>query len=117
MLIFWINTTISDNKGKLVGTYESPSGEFEIKCYILGGGATHIGNLRAEVQNTNTKKTREIYWCYDQPEANVLWVDNDVVLINGKQLNVLTDSYDCTKDKDFMKKYYEYHGYRKTGDG
>ena len=35
-----------------------------------------------------------IYWNYHEDHAEVEWIDDETVIINGIQLNVLTEIYD-----------------------
>jgi hypothetical protein len=43
---------------------------------------------------------KNIYWGYPEKEAIVRWITNDVVIINGKVLNIFKDIYDFRRQKN-----------------
>ena len=50
--------------------------------------------MLCSVTNNNTGKEKNIYWQYRCTEANIVWLDEDTVQINGIELNVKRDTYD-----------------------
>ena len=80
--------------GDYIESYESPNGEYVVNSYLCSGNATVDFAVRCEAVNNKTGDTRNIYWEYHFDTADVSWVDENTVLINGHYLNVITDSYD-----------------------
>ena len=86
-------------QGEFVNSYESPDSNFTINIYLCNGGATTDFAIRGElVDNHNTTK-KNIYWGYHEEEADVNWIDENTVIINGRTLNVLKDVYDFRKEQ------------------
>lgn len=82
-------------KGDLIKQVPSPSGEYIFNAYLVSGNATVDFAIRGElVFNKEYRKPKTIYWNYHESEANVIWIDNQTVEINGHTLNVLKDRYD-----------------------
>lgn len=87
-------------KGELISEAISPNGEYTVKAYVSDGGATtDFAVLGVLKYNTKDKKSKNIYWNYHEDTANIKWVDNDTVIFNGKQLNVLHDTFDYRRGK------------------
>lgn len=84
-------------KGRLLFSSTSPEKEYEIHVY-LSEKSLSADAVRCEVKNRATGKTRNIYWEYRKSDAEVEWIEETVVSINGRTLNILTDSYDWRKD-------------------
>lgn len=73
----------------------SPDGAYTIKAYVTNGGATTSYAVRAElVFNNRNKKPKNIYWNYREEIADIKWVNNDTVVINGHALNVPNEKFD-----------------------
>jgi hypothetical protein len=72
----------------------SPERTYRIDAYKCSGNATTDFSIRCSVCVLSTEKEHNIYWAYHQDSVNIEWISNDVVLINGIYLNVLTDTYD-----------------------
>ncbi len=83
-------------KGEYLNSLESPNGEYTLKSYRCGAGATVDFSVRVEVIDNKTKKATNIYYRYHDYEADMEWLDNETVLINGIKLNI---------HKDYYKKY------------
>ena len=81
-------------KGELMETVYSPEESYKINSYLTDGGATVANSVRCEVVDISTGESRNIYWQYRCKIAEIEWIDEKTVNINGKELNVLTDSYD-----------------------
>ena len=78
----------------------SPKGTYVVKLYVTSP-ALSVGGTRGEVINNETGKGRNIYWEYNRnlfeagiTENIIIWESDEVVTINGKRLNVKTDTYD-----------------------
>jgi hypothetical protein len=72
----------------------SPDGVYTINSFLVSGNATVDFCVRCEVVENSSGDKRNLYWEYRCESAQLKWIDNTTVEINGKQLNVLTDSYD-----------------------
>ncbi|RPJ98358.1 DUF5412 domain-containing protein [Priestia endophytica] len=74
---------------------KSPDGVYTLKAYVTNGGATTSFAVRGElVFNNKSKKTKNIYWNYREESADIKWIDNNTVAINGHILNVPNDKFD-----------------------
>ncbi len=85
-------------KGDLVKSVSSPNEKCCLNIYLVNGGATVDFAIRGEIENIETGEKRNIYWKYHCEEANIEWIDDETVIINGKRLNILTDKYDWRTD-------------------
>ena len=90
-------------KGEYLCESVSPNGNYTVKIYITNE-ALSVGGTRGEVINNKTEKKRNIYWEYNRNlyeegiiENSILWESDEVVVINGKRLNVKKDAYDWRK--------------------
>lgn len=82
-------------KGEYLTEETSPNGVYTLKAYVNSGGATTSYTIRGElVFNKRNNKTKNIYWNYRENNANIDWIDNDTVVINGYTLNVPNDKFD-----------------------
>jgi len=82
-------------KGDYLTEETSPKGVYTLKAYVNSGGATTSYTIRGElVFNKRNNKTKNIYWNYRENNADINWIDNDTVVINGHTLNVPNDKFD-----------------------
>lgn len=81
-------------QGEFVAAYDSPSSNYTINIYLCNGGATTDFAIRGELIDNLNENKKNIYWGYHEDEADVNWLDEENVVINGKTLNVLHDVYD-----------------------
>ncbi|SFC59814.1 hypothetical protein SAMN04488168_106158 [Bacillus sp. 491mf] len=73
----------------------SPDGNYTLKTYLTNGGATTSFAIRGELVFNNRKnKAKNIYWNYREETADIEWIDNDTVIINGKTLHVPNEKFD-----------------------
>jgi hypothetical protein len=86
--------------GELICASTSPNGDYSIQAYLCDGGATTDQAIRAEVLNNTSGKVRNIYWQYHAYEADIKWLSDTLVRINGVELDVRTDAYDYRKDTE-----------------
>ncbi|QFG00629.1 hypothetical protein PB01_18545 [Psychrobacillus glaciei] len=82
-------------KGDFLTEEFSPNGKYTLRAYISDGGATTSYAIRGElVFNDEKGRKKNIYWNYREESADISWVDNDTVVINGHVLDVLRDKFD-----------------------
>lgn len=86
-------------EGTLIKSSTSPTDRYRVNAYLVDGGATTDFAIRAEVVDEYTGKKRNIYWNYHESDADLLWISNDTININGIVLNVTTDMYDFRKSE------------------
>jgi hypothetical protein len=85
--------------GEFLTEAKSPTGEYTVKAYVSMSGATVADAVRGEVvyhQKKNRKKN--IYWGYRKSTAEIVWIDDHTVSINGIELDVRKDVYDFRKE-------------------
>lgn len=81
--------------GEYLTEESSPDGTYTVKAYLTNGGATTSYSIRGELVFNNRKgKAKNIYWNYREETANIEWIDNDTVVINGHTLNVPKEKFD-----------------------
>lgn len=81
--------------GEYLTEESSPDGTYTVKAYLTNGGATTSYSIRGELIFNNRKgKAKNIYWNYREETANIEWIDNDTVVINGHTLNVPKEKFD-----------------------
>lgn len=81
-------------EGEIIETVYSPDGTYKINSFLVSGNATVAFCVRCEVVENSSGEKRNIYWEYRCESADIVWIDNTTVEINGRRLNVLVDSYD-----------------------
>lgn len=82
-------------EGEFLTEETSPDGKYTLKAYVTNGGATTSYTVRGElVFNDKNNKTKNIYWNYREETADIIWKDEDAVLINGHKLDVPGDKFD-----------------------
>lgn len=85
--------------GELIGSYSSPDGTYTVNSYLCSGNATVDFAVRCEAVEKLTGNKRNIYWNYHCEKADIKWLNNTTVNINGQTLNILNDSYDFRRCK------------------
>lgn len=81
-------------KGELIDVIRSDSDKYKINIYLCSGNATTDYSIRGELEDKESNEKKNIYWEYHCEEAEVEWIDDVTVVINGHKLNVLKDTYD-----------------------
>jgi hypothetical protein len=82
-------------RGEFLTEEISPSGTYTLKAYVTNGGATVSYAVRGElVFNEKEGKSETIYWNYREETADIIWTDDDTVIINGQKLDVPGDIFD-----------------------
>ena len=76
----------------------SPTGEYEIAVYRNNGGATTGYAYLCVVTDNKTQKKRNFFWDYRLDGVNIEWLNDCTVSINGRKLDVRSDSYDFRKE-------------------
>ncbi|WP_218780456.1 DUF5412 family protein [Bacillus sp. EAC] len=99
-MIFFAPPTLSYiPKGKLIAQSKSPNQDYTLKAYVASGGATTDFAIRGElIFNKKDIKPKNIYWNYHEEKANIKWIKNDTVIINGHKLIVPNQTYDFRKE-------------------
>ena len=72
----------------------SPNGAYTVTAYLNNGGATVDYAVLGRLKNNRSSKIKNIYWQYHCEKAEMEWVNNDTLKINGKELNVKDEIYD-----------------------
>jgi len=81
--------------GEIISQSTSPVGTYTVKAYLSSGGATTGFTVRGQlIFNKSSKNPRNIYWNYKEETADITWLDDDTVNINGHILNLPNDKYD-----------------------
>lgn len=91
------NFLLGGTSSELISESVSPDGEYTIHAYRINAGATVDYSIEAYLMNTDNKEKR-IYNAYHEREADIIWIDNQKVNINGKILDLsLGETYDWRK--------------------
>ncbi|MBR2109454.1 MAG: hypothetical protein IJ932_05895 [Ruminococcus sp.] len=99
--------------GELIKNSNSPNKQYRIEVYLCSGNATTANSIRCAAVEINSQKSRNILWQYRQDDAEIEWLDDNNVKINGIKLNILTDSYDWREhtslddDLEYWGKYWD----------
>lgn len=72
----------------------SPNGTFTVTSYLNNGGATTSYAVLGTLKNNENGKTKNIYWQYRCEKAEMEWLNNETIKINGIELNVKNEIYD-----------------------
>ena len=78
--VYWLFFDWSRFKQELIAESTSPDGTYTVNAYVSDGGATTPYTV--------------IYWQYRENAADITWVDDDTVKINGVILDVPNETYD-----------------------
>lgn len=92
---YWAFYDIQHIKGQeILQKVSSPDGTYTITAYLNNGGATTAYAVLCSVKNNGTGKERNIYWQYRDFDANIIWLNEETVQIDGVELDVNKDTYD-----------------------
>lgn len=81
----------------LIMSSTSPNDAYKVEVYKSNGGATVDFSIKAYLVNDG-KKTL-IYNKYHDYDAEIIWIDNEIVSINGITLNLSEgETYDWRDD-------------------
>ena len=93
--IYWAFYDIQRLEGQeVIQEVSSPNGTYTVTAYLNNGGATTGYAVLCSVKNNSTGKDKNIYWQYRCTKADIIWLDEQTVQINGVELNVKKDTYD-----------------------
>ena len=87
-------------QGDFICESTSPKGTFTINLYETNP-ALSAGGQRGELIINETRKRCNIYWEYNRniKGYEIIWEDDDTVIINGTRLNLPIDTYDWRRDR------------------
>lgn len=101
ILILYFHFFISMNnlpEGKYLLSSTSPEGRYQLNVYISETSLSAPA-IRGELEDLETRKKRNIYWDYRQETADIEWIGQNTISINGHEFNYLTDIYDWRRDE------------------
>ena len=97
--IYWAFFDIQRIVGQEVLTVsQSPDSSYTVTVYLNNGSTTTDYAVLCAVKNNKTGKERNIYWNYHCSTADIEWLDDKTVNINGIELDVTKDSYDYRRN-------------------
>lgn len=98
-LINWAFFNIQSIDGQeYISDITSPNGKYTVTAYLNNGGATTSYAVLGVLKNNETNKEKNIYWQYKTEKANMEWINDNTIEINGRELNVEKDVYDYRKN-------------------
>jgi len=97
--IYWAFFDIQRIDGEeIITTSDSPDSSYTVTAYLNNGGATVDYAVLCAVKNNKTGKERNIYWNYHCQSADIQWLDDKTVSINGIELDITKDLYDWRRN-------------------
>lgn len=72
----------------------SPNGTYTVTAYLNNGGATTSYAVLGTLKNNKNGKSKNIYWQYRCEKAEMEWLNDETIKINGIELNVKNETYD-----------------------
>ena len=87
-------------QGDFICESTSPQGTYTVNLYETNP-ALSAGGQRGEMIINKTQKRRNIYWEYNRyiKGYEIIWEDDDTVIINGTRLNLPDGTYDWRRDR------------------
>lgn len=96
--IHWAFFDIQRISGQeVIVSVDSPDGRYTATAYRNNGGATTGYAVLAKIIDNHTQKSKNIYWQYPCETADIVWLDETTVQINGISLDAWKDTYDYRK--------------------
>lgn len=81
---------------ELIAVSTSPSGTYTVEAYLVNGGATVDWAVKAYLINDPDMKI--IFNQYHQSKAEINWINDDIISINGISLDLSKgETYDWRK--------------------
>ena len=80
--------------GEYLTEETSPDGTYTLKAYVSVKSLSSDAVRGELVFNKDNGKTKNIYWNYPESTAEIEWLDNKTVVINGHTLEVPKGKYD-----------------------
>ena len=68
---------------ELIKEASSADGKYTVTAYLNDGGATTGYAVLCSVKNNETNKEKNIYWNYRCTKADINWISEKTVVING----------------------------------
>ena len=97
--IYWAFFDIQRlDRQEVITISDSPDSSYTVTAYLNNGGATTDYAVLCAVKNNKTGKERNIYWNYHCSTADIEWLDDKTVSINGIELDVTKDLYDYRRN-------------------
>lgn len=84
--IFNIGNSQTSSQETFLISSQSPDGKYNLEAYRTEPGATVDFSIRVYIINDNNRKI--IYDAYHEHEVKIVWLDNSMVSINGKTLDL-----------------------------
>lgn len=98
--VYWAFYDIQRIKGQQYITgLTSPDGTYTVSAYLNNGGATTSYSVLGVLKNNINNKSKNIYWQYRCDNAEIEWISNDTIKINGIQLQVEDEVYDYRREE------------------
>lgn len=72
----------------------SPNGTYTVTAYLNNGGATTSYAVLGTLKNNKNGEIKNIYWQYRCEKAEMEWLGDETIKINGVELSVKNDIYD-----------------------
>ena len=76
----------------------SPKGTYTVTAYLKNGGATTDYAVLCTTKNNKNGKTKNIYWQNRIAKADMEWLSDENIKINGIILNVKKETYDYRRN-------------------
>ena len=80
--------------GEYLTEETSPDGTYTLKAYVSIKSLSSDAVRGELVFNKRNGKTKNIYWNYRESTAEIEWLDNETVVINGHTLEVPNEKFD-----------------------
>ena len=81
--------------GTLVASYESSAGSYTLDVYKV---TNSLGSaIRGRLKNNKTASVKNVYWETSTAAADVFWLNDELVSINGNVVDITADVYDSRR--------------------
>lgn len=96
---YWAFYDIQRIKGQqYIMGLTSPDGTYTVSAYLNNGGATTSYSVLGVLKNNINNESKNIYWQYRCDNAEIEWISNDTIKINGIRLQVEDEVYDYRRE-------------------
>lgn len=96
--VYWLFFDWTRHKHELIAESTSPKGTYTIHAYVSDYGATTSYAVLGElIFNDSNKRSKKIYWKNKIDYAQIEWIDDDTVEINGITIHLPHEAYDFRK--------------------
>ena len=88
--VYWLAFDMGRlSEGDLIAEETSPQGTYTLKAYVVNPHATVSYAVRGELHFNRAKaKPQTIYWNYREEVADIHWLEENRVVINGIELSI-----------------------------